>query len=187
MYLKDPDGVGVELSFETADRFDHVAPGGEPVLVGTDGLEHGAVEPLDMTPILEAFSSLDTNRPLPAGARIGHNHLHVADLASPARFYEQLGFVANPSFMEMRDFNARGSFLHRMAINTWQGPGAPPAPRDAAGLDHLQLTYSTDTALQEALTNLERRGAALRPLGHRPGVSVEDPSGNTVELTGPGG
>lgn len=187
MYLSDGDGIGVELTFETADRFDHLIPGPHPVGVGPDGHEQGLVEPLNMRPIIDAFPGLEIDRPMPAGTRVGHNHLHVADLASSARFYEQIGFAANAPLtpMGMSDFNARGSFLHRLAINEWQGPGAPPAPADAAGLHHLQLTYADDRALQQALGNLDRDGSVSHQLGRRPGVSVTDPSGNTVELTGP--
>jgi catechol 2,3-dioxygenase len=185
MYLSDGDDIGVELSFETADRFDHLILGEQTVLVGTDGREQGPVEPFDMRPIVDAFSSLDRDRAMPPGTRVGHNHLHVADLAVSGRLYEQLGFDPNPSFMGMRDFNARGSFLHRLAINEWQGRGAPPPPEDAAGLHHLHLTYATDDALETALANLRSSGSILRPLAHRPGVLVADPSGNEIELAGP--
>ena len=185
MYLSDDDGIGVELTFETADRFDHLIPGVHPICVGTDGREQSPVEPLDVRPIIEAFAPLAADRPMAPGTRVGHNHLHVADLASATDFYEQMGFDPNPSFMGMRDFNARGSFLHRLAINEWQGHGAPPAPRDAAGLHHLQLTYADDSVLQEALSNLDRNGSVLHQVEHRAAVSVADPSGNTIELTGP--
>jgi catechol 2,3-dioxygenase len=185
MYLWDGDGIGVELGFETADRFDQFIPGPQPIGVGTDGHEQGLVEPLDMQPIIEAFSSLEIDRPMPPGTRVGHNHLHVGDLESSTRFYEQLGFDANPSLplLGMSDFNGRGSFLHRLAINEWQGRGASPAPENAAGLHHLQVAYADDGALQEALSNLDREGFVVRRLEHQPGASVADPSGNTIELT----
>ena len=187
MYLSDGDGIGVELTFETADRFDHLIPGPPAVGVGTDGHEQGLVEPLDLRPIIEAFPSLEIDRAMPPGTRVGHNHLHVGDLESSARFYEQIGFDANTSIplLGMRDFNGRGSFLHRLAINEWQGRGASPAPKDAAGLHHLQLAYADDDALQEALSNLDREGSIVRRFEHQPGGSVVDPSGNTIEITGP--
>ncbi len=185
MYLSDGDGIGVELAFETADRFDHVIVGPSPKFVGTDGSEQGPVEPLEVLPILEAFPDLATDRPISPGTRVGHNHLHVGDLASSARFYERLGFRSNPPIMGMRDFNAQGSFLHRLAINEWQGRGAPPAPDDAAGLHHLRLRYVNAGALQDVITDLDRSGAVLHPLQHRPGARVADPSGNVIELTGP--
>lgn len=183
MYLSDGDGIGVELTFETADRFDHVLPGQRAVLVGTDGRQQGPVEALDVRPILESFPGLEPDRPMPAGTRVGHNHLHVADLDSAGRFYELLGFGANPAFMGMRDYNAKGSFLHRLAINEWQGHGAPPGPHDAAGLHHLQLTYAHESVLQEAIGHLDRNSSVLHELERRPGVSVADPSGNAIELT----
>lgn len=187
MYLSDGDGIGVELTFETADRFDHLIPGPHPVGVGTDGHEQGMVESLDVQPIIDAFSPLETARQMPPGTRVGHNHLHVGDLESSARFYEQIGFDPNPSLplLGMHDFNGRGSFLHRLAINEWQGRGAPPAPENAAGLHHLQLAYADDDALQEALSNLDREGSVVRRFEHQPGGSVADPSGNTIELAGP--
>ena len=37
-YLDDPDGIGLELSFETIDRFGHyVLDGGPPGVIGSDG------------------------------------------------------------------------------------------------------------------------------------------------------
>lgn len=101
------------------------------------------------------------DRPAPAGTRVGHNHRRVADLDAAAAFYESIGFAPNPSFMRMRDFNAHGSFLHRLAINDWQGEGAPAAPPDAAGLHHLQLTYTDDHALQQALNAVDGKGTAV--------------------------
>ena len=185
MYLSDGDGIGVELSFETADRFDHLIVGREAIVVGTDGRRQGPVEALDMRPLIEAFSPLDADLPMPPGTRVGHNHLHVGDMEAARRFYERLGFDSNMAFMGMRDFNARGSFLHRLAINEWQGHDAPPTPQDAAGLHHMELTYADDTALQEAMSELERDGVVLRALEDRAGAWVSDPSGNAVELTGP--
>lgn len=188
MYLWDSDGIGVELSFETADRFDRPvttdeAPGAQ--LIGTDGRRYGPVERLDVGSLLRAFPAGDAGEMLPPGTRVGHNHLHVADLDVATHFYERLGFAPNLSFMGMRDFNALGSFAHRLAINEWQGRGAPAAPADAAGLHHLQLSYATDDGLQRAIGQLDVDQGAGHGIEGQAGVAVADPSGNAIELLGP--
>lgn len=185
MYVSDFDGIGVELSFETADRFDRVIPGRRAMLARTDGGRQGPVERLDMRSVLDAFEGLDADPAMPRGTRIGHNHLHVADLASSARFYERLGFVANPSFMGLRDFNAHGSFPHRLAINEWQGHGAPPAPDDAAGLHHLQLSYADRGVFADAMSDAVRSELLASDADRGPEAVVTDPSGNVIVLRGP--
>ncbi len=67
------------------------------MLARTDGRQQSPVEPQDVGAILGAFPGLASDRPMPAGTRIGPNHLHVGDLAPAAGFYERLGFIANPT------------------------------------------------------------------------------------------
>lgn len=185
MYLWDDDGIGVELSFETPDRFDRVLPGGRrPSLLDTDGAPHGAVEPLDVAAILGSVGPPPADGPMPAGTRIGHNHLHVGDLRAAVAFYELLGFGVNPALMSsMEDFNAGGSFPHRLAVNEWAGHGAPPAPHDAAGLHHMQLAYADPSAMREAVRDLGDAGYA--PAGEGTSAVYADPAGNLIALSAP--
>jgi catechol 2,3-dioxygenase len=169
-YLDDPDGIGLELSFETLDRFGGYLEGGSrPMLVDADGRTRGGVEPLDLQDVFAHLGDRDLNRPLPAGTRIGHLHLHVAALEPALDFYEGLGFRRNLLLWGhgMADLHAGGSFPHRLAVNTWQGVGAPQPPPGTAGLRHAVLALRDGAAVAAAADEL-----------------VRDPSGNAIVLTG---
>lgn len=165
-YLDDPDGIGLELSFETLDRFGrYVDGGGRPMVLDADGRMRGGVEPLDLREVFSYLGDRDLSRPLPAGTRIGHLHLHVSALEPALAFYEDLGWQRNVDLwgLGMSDMHAGGSFPHRLALNTWQGPGAPQPPAGTAGLRHAVLNV---------------RGLAPE----QDGMMVRDPAGNAVLL-----
>lgn len=82
--------------------------------------------------------------PIDAGVRIGHVHLKVADLNRALAFYHGvLGFQVTERFRDSAVFLAAGDYHHHIALNTWESKGAPPAPRNAAGLYHTAILYPT--------------------------------------------
>lgn len=185
-YLDDPDGIGLELSFETLDRFgSYVDGGGRPMVLDADGGIRGGVEPLDLHEVFSHLDDRDLERPLPAGTRIGHTHLHVAAIEPALDFYEAIGFTRNVNLwgLGMADMHAGGSFPHRLAVNVWQGAGAPQPPPGTAGLRHLVLELRSASALAAAAG----RVGAGESTGD--GVIVHDPAGNRTLLTSgnPGG
>ncbi len=182
-YLSDPDGIGLELSHETLDRFGHYElGGGRPIVVGTDGRRTSAVEPLDLQGVFSNLSDGAIDGPLPDGSWIGHIHLHVGDLDEAIGFYSDVvgytrGMVA-PQW-GMADFSAGGSFPHRFAVNVWQGPRAPQAPAGSAGLRRFELRYDDAAGRSGALARLAAAGA--RAGGGDDGL-WHDPSGNRFML-----
>src|ERR1700744_4933788 len=156
-YLDDPDGIGLELTLETPERVAEMeVRGAEFRIVDTEGRLRRPVEPLDTEAVfshLEEAAALD--EPLPTGTKVGHVHLHVGDLEEANAFYrDQLGFEEHTFLLlGMADLHTGGRFPHRMALNVWQGPGAPPPPAGTAG--------------PPPLTNLARGpgGARARPGG----------------------
>jgi len=122
----------------------------------------------------------DANGALPAGTRMGHVHLHVADLAEGASFYhETLGFDKVVWDYPGALFLSAGGYHHHVGINTWAKGAPPPAEGDARLLAWTLLL--PDAASVEALVG--RADAA----GHRvvrgaDGVLVEDPWGTRVEV-----
>jgi catechol 2,3-dioxygenase len=129
-YLDDPNGINVELAFETLDRFT-----GELVTA-----------PLDLDGVLRHLPEDDSEAPLPAQTRVGHLHMHVADMAAARERYAELGFEPHFDVGSFADMSAGGSFPHRLAYNIWQGVGATPQPDGAAGLRYAELTVpSGDT------------------------------------------
>jgi catechol 2,3-dioxygenase len=175
-YLWDPDGIGLELSFETLDRFSHYTfANGHPVVIDSSGATRRATDHLDLQEVISYLDDRDLSRPLPTGTRVGHIHLHVGDIAENVDFYrDTIGFTPNMQepLIGMADMHADGGFPHRLAMNVWQGEGASQRPTGTAGLRHFELRVRSEAEL-EAIS--DRLGA--------PSGLVHDPSGNALTLT----
>lgn len=163
-YLDDPDGINVEIAFETIDRVREIGfVGGRPSIIDSEGRRHEMTEPLGLEEVFSHREDEDLERPLPEGTRIGHVHLYVGDLEAAQAFYEEIGFTRHmdASGIGFADLSLGGTFPHRIAVNVWQGVGAPQAPEGTAGMRHFELV---DT----------RQEGEPRKL--------EDPSGNRLIL-----
>jgi catechol 2,3-dioxygenase len=181
-YLDDPDGIGLELSFETLDRFGHwVADGRRLGLVDSEGRFRDGTAPLDLEQVFAHLPEGDLARPLPARTRIGHVHLHVARLEAARDFYQAVGFTPGASFpIGMAELSAGGGFPHRLALNVWQGVGAPPIPAGAAGMRYAVLRLRSPETLEAALSGVRALGGEVQACAE--GALVRDPSGNRVRL-----
>lgn len=128
IYLTDPDGEGVELY---ADRpVESWKRRGEEIEMDT--------LPLDWRGLLEEAEEAEGG--LPAGTSIGHVHLSVASLKASEAFYSRgLGLSVTMSSFPGALFFASGGYHHHVAVNTWSGPGIPPAPPDTVGLDGFAM------------------------------------------------
>jgi catechol 2,3-dioxygenase len=127
-----------------------------------------------------------TPEPIPAGTRIGHVHLKVADLDRALGFYcGVLGFELKQRFGRSAAFLAAGDYHHHIGLNTWESAGGSPPPPGCTGLFHLALLYPSRAALAGALRHLMRAGVPLEGASDH-GVSealyLRDPDGNGVEL-----
>jgi catechol 2,3-dioxygenase len=186
-YLDDPDGIGLELSFETLDRFGgYVDGGGRPMVLDADGRVRGGVEPLDLNEVFSHLGDRNLERPLPAGTRIGHNHLHVAAIEPALDFYEAIGFSRNVNLwgIGMADLHAGGNFPHRLAVNVWQGAGAPQPPPGTAGLRHLVLQFRSESDATAAADRVGATGSTPSASGEdATALMVHDPAGNRTLLT----
>lgn len=184
-YLSDPDGIGIELTFETPQRGELVIDNGRPMARLADGTVQGVTEALDVESLLaELDAGDDLSAPLPAGTRIGHVHLHVRDLMESVQFYEEIiGFgphlVMEP--FRMADFSLKTGFVpHALAVNTWQGRGVPPPEDGAAGLRYWTILVPDTAAIQEIQVRLD---AARIAWDEAPtGIAVRDPSGNALRI-----
>jgi catechol 2,3-dioxygenase len=83
----------------------------------------------------------------------------------------------------MAELTMGGSFFHRLALNIWQGVGAPPRPTDAAGLRQADLCLASLEDLEGPLERVRALGGEVEE--HRHGAAVTDPSGNRVYLAVP--
>jgi len=120
--------------------------------------------------------------PLPVGTRVGHVHVHVADLAAAMRFYgETIGF--RPLMLNRR-FRMGDVTLdyppHIVAFNTWAGEGAQQPPPESAGLRWFTIELPDEVSLAGVRERLARAGAQMSDV--QGGIETADPSGNRVRL-----
>jgi catechol 2,3-dioxygenase len=185
-YLNDPEGNGIELYVDTPERGEWFMSGGTFAARDNQGRPHSGREPLDVEDVLKALEPGDTlDVPVPEQTRIGHVHLHVADLGEAVRFYHGvLGFDVrgNADGLGMA-FVSAGGYHHHIGLNTWVGEGAPPPPPDALGLRHFTIVLPTQEQLRRVETRVEEAGIAREE--QAAGVLVRDPSHNGVLLTAP--
>ena len=122
----------------------------------------------------------------PAGTRIGHVHLKVADLERSLKFYRDLlGFELQQYYGDSAAFISAGGYHHHIGLNTWNSKGSGPAPRSAPGLYHTAIVYPERKDLANILKRLMDAGYPLTGASDH-GVSealyLDDPDGNGVEL-----
>lgn len=124
--------------------------------------------------------------PIPAGVRIGHVHLKVADLERSLAFYcGVLGFRLTQRYGTRAAFVSAGGYHHHLGLNTWESAGGSPPPPGATGLYHVAILYPTRRDLADALRRLGRAGIPLEGAADH-GVSealyLRDPDANGLEL-----
>jgi catechol 2,3-dioxygenase len=130
LYLRDPEGNGIEIYRDRPrSEWEHEANG--ELRMGTVALDINSV-------LAEAPAGEDGE--MPAGTRMGHVHLHVADLGSSEAFYAgDLGLEVMVRSYPGALFLAHDGYHHHIGLNTWQGEGAPPPPPGSRGLEDFEL------------------------------------------------
>lgn len=174
-YLYDPDGIMLELTLETPERFGsiEITPG-SVVMYDNEGRRRSPTDALDVAAAVAPLAGGDPDGPLPAGTYLGHVHLHVPDLQRAYSFYRDvLGFEehAYMAAIGMADLGAGGVFPHRIAANIWNGPQAQPAPEGTARMRAVELLVRDGGRLQGIAdhASTEIADGVLR---------LEDPAGN---------
>jgi catechol 2,3-dioxygenase len=124
--------------------------------------------------------------PIPAGTRIGHVHLKVADLDRALAFYcGVLGFELIQKYGTQAAFVSAGGYHHHIGLNTWESLGGSPPPPGSTGLFHTAILYPTRADLANALKRLIDNRIPLDGASDH-GVSealyLRDPDQNGVEL-----
>jgi catechol 2,3-dioxygenase len=172
LYLNDPEGNGIEIYRDRPrEEWRH----------GASGELEMATLPLDLTDVLhEPVALVDGLPPMPAGTRIGHVHLQVAELDTAERFYAgslelEVMVRSYPGAL----FVAAGGYHHHIGLNTWQSAGAPAPPEGALGLEHYELLVPDGGERDRLAAAL---GPDSEPLKLEGGVRATDPSGNRVLL-----
>jgi len=171
LYLADPDENGIEIYRDRpAEEWPRQA--GRLVM---------RTDPLDLDELLAIHPASAPVSPLVGATRLGHVHLHVADLEAALAFYRDvLGFELQQMYGAQAAFVSAGGYHHHVGLNTWRGVGAPPPPPDATGLRHFEVRLRDDAALGAVSDRLAAAGIAAAP--HGAGTRVADPSGNHLVL-----
>jgi len=123
---------------------------------------------------------------IPAGTRIGHIHLKVADLERSLKFYRDLlGFEIQQYYGDSAVFISAGGYHHHIGLNTWHSKNAGPAPINTAGLYHTAILYPIRRDLAIAVKRLMDANYPLTGAsdhGVSEAIYMNDPDGNGVEL-----
>jgi len=135
IYFSDPDGNGLEFYRDRSrDQWPPAA----------DGEVAMFTRPLAL-PSLLAEAAPASATPL-AGARWGHLHLRVTDLARSERFYRNaLGVTLTQGNFPGARFLAADGYHHHLGLNTW---GAPHQPQPAGALGLVQATFARTGAAE---------------------------------------
>ncbi|MCU0901572.1 MAG: VOC family protein [Cypionkella sp.] len=177
-YLDDPDGHGIEIAFETPERFGRFSDaGGRFAMFDAAGRAHSGRERLDLRAELAMADGTDPSLPLHRDATVAHLHLHVPALDPSLAWFEGVGFARNLHLPDlgMADMGAGASYTHRLAMNLWAGPGARPAPATSAQLLSYRLeTSDTDTFAAARVHLTEIPGSGV--------LTGTDPAGVTLTL-----
>lgn len=172
LYLSDPDGNGIEI-YRDRPREEW------PI---SEGQLQMATLPLELDSLmdeLDGVSALETAAP--AGARMGHVHLQVSDLAEAERFYSGvLGFDVTVRGYPGALFVSAGGYHHHLGLNTWHSAGSPPATGGAAGLRRFEVVLPTGEELDRVLARARDAGVPAQDVPG--GALVRDPFGNAVLL-----
>jgi len=170
LYFNDPDGNGIEVY---RDR--------EPSeWTWNNDLVEMATDYLDAQGVLNAGGGQPWSK-LPVDTLMGHIHLHVGDVQAATEFYTKgLGFEIVSHYPNAA-FLATGKYHHHIAVNTWQGEGAPPRSENSVGLSSYTLTYPDEATLQRAVDAVKALGYLVSSDGE--GFVTEDPSKNRIYLS----
>lgn len=173
VYLADPEGNGIEI-YADRPRDEWYSSEGE--------LRMGTIA-LDVEGLLSTIGEQgDREVKLPRGTRIGHIHLHVANLEKAVAFYRDVvGFELMMLYGSSAGFLSAGGYHHHVGINTWAGEGAPEPGPGSTGL----VEYSILVPDSEALAQIADRAEAVGiEIDHAETVvRISDPSGNRLKIS----
>jgi catechol 2,3-dioxygenase len=171
-YFSDPEGNGVELYWDR-DRTQW-------------SWAHGTVEMstlfLDPNAFLaENLTERAATDPAIGGARVGHVHLQVGDIASARDFYvTRLGFDETATYGPSALFVSAGGYHHHMAMNTWNSVGAGRRG-PALGLARVDIEVPQADDLGALTERMRHYGVETRDDGRS--VSFDDPWANLIRVT----
>jgi catechol 2,3-dioxygenase len=170
-YLSDPDGHGIEV-YADRPRSAWRRMGRELML---------ATDPVDVDALLRSAGEAPWTG-MPAGAVIGHVHLHVGDLDEAAAFFsEGLGFDRITWSYPGALFMGAGGYPHHLGTNTWAGPVARPSEGGEARLLEWTIELPDAESLESVRAQLEQSDHPAERQGAGD-VVTRDPWGTRIRL-----
>jgi len=178
-YLWDPDGNGIEIYTESPEDGTMGFANGTFVAYDKDGKPRSGRDPIDLDELFSHLSKDDRlDQPMPAGTKMGHVHLHVADVDEALRFYHDLVGFDVMGHVPGTGFVSAGGYHHHLGLNEWAGRGARPAPPGSAGLRRFTVELPTQRDLDDVTKRLEHGDVRVAEEGD--GLAAVDPSANRV-------
>lgn len=170
IYLEDPDGNGIEVYCDTEEsKWDRR---GSSINMVTEPLDYGDL--IDLT-------GDDKWDKAPLKTKIGHIHLHVADLDEARKFYcDGLGFDLIMEAGNSAIFLSTGGYHHHIGLNSWQGKGAAPLPDNSVGMLYYDLVFPDEGKREEKLNKLMKLGYEV--MKEEKDIFVKDPSSNLIRF-----
>jgi len=178
-YLWDPDGNGIEIYTESPEDGTMGFGNGTFVAYDKDGKPRSGRDPIDLEELFTHLREDDRlDAPMPDETRMGHVHLHVADVEDALRFYHDLVGFDVMGHVPGVGFVSAGGYHHHLGLNTWAGRGARPAPEGSAGLRRFTIELPTKRDLDDVVNRLEHGDVRLAE--EDGGLAATDPSQNRV-------
>jgi catechol 2,3-dioxygenase len=167
IYLKDPEGNGIEIYSDTSSESWN--RNGNKI--------HMVTEPLDIDSLLSTISGDELFRGLHPDTRLGHIHLKVSSIDKVKKFYnEAAGFNITQSDYPGALFLAAGNYHHHIGTNTWKSKNAPLCDMETLGLQKFSVELPDLLSLKEISFRLLKEGSPL--------ISQNDHSFVTSDLDG---
>jgi catechol 2,3-dioxygenase len=174
LYLNDPEGNGIEIY---RDRPRDEWPRDD------EGVIQMATLPLDLEGVLgEVDGSKPAPTAMPAGTKIGHIHLQVANIPAAEAFYNgALGFDVMVRTYPGALFVAAGGYHHHIGLNTWESAGGQPPAQGSTGLRSFEIVLPTRDDADRVADHARAAGADV--MAGENGAIVLDPWRDAVLLT----
>ncbi|MGX9176927.1 VOC family protein [Mesorhizobium sp. BHbdii] len=185
LYVSDLSGNGIEICFDTPDRFasSAVTADGTVSLLARDGTAHSGLEPLDLDELLLELDTMDgVEAPLAADAFIGHVHMRARSPETLMAFY--VGVLGFKPHIQSRSFGlfdcGTDERRHMVAFNIWAGAELKEPPPGSAGLEHFTVVLPSGKDIAAVTQRLRHAGVPIRQTERA--MDISDPEGNRLRM-----
>ncbi|HKW92562.1 MAG TPA: VOC family protein, partial [Methylomirabilota bacterium] len=121
-YLWDPDGNGIEVYTESPEDGTMGMVNGTFGARDKDGRPRSGRDPIDLEELFSHRREGDRlDAPMPDATKMGHVHLHVADVDDALRFYHDLVGFDVMGHVPGVGFISAGGYHHHLGLNEWAG------------------------------------------------------------------